>query len=392
MCIILAHPIDPESPRLGGANRYVFNIIKCLEQCNLSDKLLVLGTKLIQKNSSKFKFEFVPILKGTDNAWLYILKLTVALPFLRLPKNAIVHVQRTYFMIPFILWKPNYIKIVTMHTMPLEYVRVNHPLLYKLIFRLYLLLEKAIVRRLDILIAVNSEIAEFVRKTYHFNRCLVIPGAIVDVHNFKPANQEEKISIRNKLGIDSNHKVLLFVGRLEKIKRVDLLLLAFKYLKEKWNEDNLKLLIVGDGAQRNYLIQLAKKLGVDRHVIFTGTVPPEKIVEYYKASDLFVFTSVSEASPNVVREALASGLHVISTNVGDVYELRNLPCITIVPVHISAKELSETLFYLLRELKKKNVDYSKCVDYIVRSRYDLNTFCQIITIIYKLAINHPHKD
>ena len=383
--IILAHPIDPASPRLGGANRYVLNIIKCLERHNLLDRLIFIGVKLSEKSVSGYKFKFVPILEENDNVLFYLLKLIIVLPLLKLPKHGIVHVQRTYFMIPFILWKPNYVKIVTMHTMPLEYLRVNYPSLYKLVFKLYIVFEKMLVKKLDIIIAVNTKIAEFIRKVYNSDKVLTFSGAIIDEHKFRPANKEEKVLIRSKLGIDPNHKVLLFVGRLEKVKRVDLLLLAFRYLKEKWKHNDIRLLIVGDGSQKERLIQLTKQLGIDNHVIFTGHVPPKKIAEYYRASDLFVLTSISEASPNVVREALACGLYVISTNVGDVYELEELPCITLVPVNISAKDLSEALFYLLKRLeeKKEDVCYEKCVHY-VKERYSLDMFCRTITKIYGL--------
>lgn len=100
---------------------------------------------------------------------------------------------------------------------------------------------------------------------------------------------------------------IIFVGRLIKDKRVDLLLLAVKDL-------NLKIAIIGDGPEKNRLISLAHELGLD-NVFFKGFLDKdEDIYSYMKSSKMLVLPSVREGFGIVVLEALACGCKVITSN------------------------------------------------------------------------------
>jgi glycosyltransferase involved in cell wall biosynthesis len=104
---------------------------------------------------------------------------------------------------------------------------------------------------------------------------------------------------------------LLFVGRLARQKGVDVLLDAIAALRHQpW-----QLTIVGDGPERAPLARQAAQLGLAHRVHFLGWVQREDLPAVYRASDLFVFPSHDEGMPNVVLEAMASGLPIVATRV-----------------------------------------------------------------------------
>lgn len=108
---------------------------------------------------------------------------------------------------------------------------------------------------------------------------------------------------------------LLFVGWLEPIKNVSLLLDSSEYLKKLFPKYSIKIHIVGNGSQMNYLKLKAKKLGLN--VIFYGWINnSNKLRKIYSLSDCFCLTSLNEGFPNVVLEAMSQGLPIISTKVG----------------------------------------------------------------------------
>ena len=139
-----------------------------------------------------------------------------------------------------------------------------------------------------------------------------IPNGL-DYDLYKP--RSKKI-IRKKLNLNLNDKIILYVGYLIERKRVDILINSFKELLKF--HPNLKLIIVGDGPLKQNLISLTLNLNLQSNVIFLGKLRSEEVALYMNAADVFSLTSSSEGRPNVVLEALASGLPVITTPVGDV--------------------------------------------------------------------------
>jgi len=79
-----------------------------------------------------------------------------------------------------------------------------------------------------------------------------------------------------------------------------------------------RLVFIGDGPMRCNLELLARELGVEDCVIFCGSIPHKDIALWMNLADCLLLTSFSEGMPNVVIEALASGIPVVSTDVGDV--------------------------------------------------------------------------
>ena len=135
----------------------------------------------------------------------------------------------------------------------------------------------------------------------------------------------------------------LTVSRLEPLKRVDMIIKAFKQLPNK------KLIIVGDGSQRKYLEKLAKGC---ENIKFMGAVYGKKLIELYANCIAFVFMSKQEDFGIVPVEAMAAGKPVITVNEGGPAEtvLNKKTGILIEP---DLEKLIEAINYMTPEKAKK---------------------------------------
>jgi 1,2-diacylglycerol 3-alpha-glucosyltransferase len=111
-------------------------------------------------------------------------------------------------------------------------------------------------------------------------------------------------------GIPDGAPRLISVGRLGLEKSMDELLRRFRLIHERVPQ--AKLVLIGDGPERDHLQALAKSLGLLEAVIFQGYVPAQDIAAYYQHADLFVFASTSEVHPMVGLEAAACGLPIVA--------------------------------------------------------------------------------
>ena len=145
------------------------------------------------------------------------------------------------------------------------------------------------------LIAQTSQAALFARKARLNDRVSVIPNPVI---SHSPARDSKR------------ENIILSVGRLISTKHHDRLIKMFASLPSQ----NWSLVIVGDDAQKQQnratLNTIASQLGVADRVQLVGTRPD--IEYFYDQAKIFAFTSSSEGFPNVVAEALAAGLPVVS--------------------------------------------------------------------------------
>lgn len=126
----------------------------------------------------------------------------------------------------------------------------------------------------------------------------------VDISTFNPST--DKQYSKKKLNINSDKKVIGYVGRISKEKNVHLLLQAFKKLE---NQPNLLLLMVGDGPDSQ-----TKEFKETVNCKVTGFV--NNVQDYLKAMDIFVMPSLTETTSLATLEAMSSGVPVIATKVG----------------------------------------------------------------------------
>ena len=119
---------------------------------------------------------------------------------------------------------------------------------------------------------------------------------------------------RPELGLKSERKYLISVGRLVKRKGYDYLLKALCILKDK--QPLLDLLIIGDGPDSAMLLQLSKDLDISDRVLFLTSVDDERKFQYLNCSDLYVLSSIHEGFGIVLLEAMFCGLAIVATNEG----------------------------------------------------------------------------
>ncbi|WP_297509343.1 glycosyltransferase family 4 protein [Flavobacterium sp.] len=143
----------------------------------------------------------------------------------------------------------------------------------------------------------------------------------IDLKQFDPKSEflNSKLAYRNEYGIDANDFVFLFVGRVVSDKGINELVRAFSNLENPNNQ--FKLLLVGpfeedlNPLHHDTLTQIK----TNTNIITTGY--QSDVRKFYKLSDVFVFPSYREGFPNVVMEAGAMELPVITTNINGCDEI-----------------------------------------------------------------------
>ena len=146
----------------------------------------------------------------------------------------------------------------------------------------------------------------------------VIPNG-VDLERFRPpADAEERSRLRSDLGLGVDWKILLTVGPVSPRKGADSLIRAFGRMAAQ--EPKAHLVVVGprhDLARpelrsfHNEICDAIRAAGVGSRVVFVG--PRTNVVDYMQAADVFAFASRREGMPNVVPEAMACRLPVVTT-------------------------------------------------------------------------------
>jgi len=144
-------------------------------------------------------------------------------------------------------------------------------------------------------------------------RIAVVPCG-VDLDLFAPMDKE---FARKRLGLRDGQRIILFVGRIEPLKGIDILISAAAQLHD---DENFNVLIVGGDARAeaniDELRRQAAALGIDHHVSFVGPVPHEKLPLYYNAADVCVVPSYYESFGLVAVESMACGTPVVASRVG----------------------------------------------------------------------------
>jgi glycosyltransferase involved in cell wall biosynthesis len=137
----------------------------------------------------------------------------------------------------------------------------------------------------------------------------VVPNA-TDTAPFAEASGH---GVRGQLGVGTDRRVILFVGRLTQGKRVDVLLGAMKDVLLA-APDTL-LMVVGDGDELDDLQAAAQEMDISEHVVFAGRVAPDEVPSYCAVADLFATASLHEVQPVSITEAMAAGTPVVAPDV-----------------------------------------------------------------------------
>ena len=157
------------------------------------------------------------------------------------------------------------------------------------------------------IVAVNHNIVDSLISTYNISK--------ESIHCIPNGVQQSFYQKRRK-EIAGTVKIIS-VGSLIQRKGVDVLIHALGQLKDcQWS-----LTIVGDGPERPSIDRLIQEYSLENKVIITGLIHPDEVAPLMRKADVFVLSSYSEGRPNVVLEAMASGLAIVSSDIDGISEL-----------------------------------------------------------------------
>ncbi|WP_284152459.1 glycosyltransferase family 4 protein [Desulfofustis limnaeus] len=177
-----------------------------------------------------------------------------------------------------------------------------------------------LIRRIDVIIAISKEIEQEMRViAVDPSRIVSIPNG-VDCSRFAEMEAQHRLHTRYDMGFTPSDVLLLFVGRLVQRKGLDLVLQCWPRLSLR---ENLHLLIVGSGENQDDSIEQQARDLINRNSLrnihFLGEVTnPE---DYMPVTDIFLFPSRLEGFPNVLLEAMASGLPTVASAIGGTVDL-----------------------------------------------------------------------
>jgi glycosyltransferase involved in cell wall biosynthesis len=138
----------------------------------------------------------------------------------------------------------------------------------------------------------------------------------INLAKFSPGTAESALYEKYRLPTDK--PVLVYVGRLDAEKHIDIVLHAFARVRK---DKDAHLLLIGSGLEEDNLKQSARDLGISQAVTFAGFVPEEDKIALEKTGHLFVIASPVELQCIAALEAMASGMPVVAVNAGALPEL-----------------------------------------------------------------------
>lgn len=193
-----------------------------------------------------------------------------------------------------------------------EYQLGNYPFFF---YKIIHFIEKKLLNKSDAIVAITDTGLRTLRKEGVTKKIVVIPNATNIVMN----NHS-----RIKVNLKNNDKVFLYAGTLRETEGLETLLKAFSIVCKKY--DHIKLLIIGEGGEKEKLKELAKQLEIDKQVIFIDQVAYSEIAAYYKRALAFVHPRrgipYHESFIGLkIYDALATELPIITSEVGELGEM-----------------------------------------------------------------------
>lgn len=252
------------------------------------------------------------------------------------------------------------------------------------------LLTKNMARKIlkKLLKGVNCIIAPSIKAKKYFQQLLpdipiqIIHNGINQTHFISTTITEKELNlIKKEFGIKKNDKVLIFVGRIGKEKRVvELFDVISSLIKTK---NNVKMIFVGDGPYLKELIKRKEEMALHKQIIFTGFVNWELIHRLYLIADIFVTASLSEVHPMTLIEACICHLPIVARRDDSYLDLvQNEKNGFLVD---SDEEIAKKVEFLLNneELKKQFSEYS----YLISQSYTAEHHVNKVEELYKKVIS-----
>lgn len=188
--------------------------------------------------------------------------------------------------------------------------------------------EFRLISEADIITTPSSSDRQYLKYLYGANESKMVevpPG--VNTELFYPV---DKNIAKEKIGVNPQEKIIVFVGRIEPLKGIDAILYALKILQQKAPDLQIRLLIIGGditqhikqwSPQLKQLESLRRILKISELVDFVGQQPQNRLRDYYNAAEIVVMPSHYESFGMAAAEAMACGVPVITTNVTGISDL-----------------------------------------------------------------------
>lgn len=173
---------------------------------------------------------------------------------------------------------------------------------------------KMIVRGADAYLARSIKAKKYLVALGASPHKIFMAPCVIDIDFFSARSKislREKELLKQKLGINSDSPVILYVGQLIERKGIFYLLEAFRRIQKK-TKNKMTLLVQGYGPLKNKLLDKCSRQGI-KNVVFSDHVEMEEIPKVYALGDIFVLPSYEETWGRVINEAIACGLPVITT-------------------------------------------------------------------------------
>jgi glycosyltransferase involved in cell wall biosynthesis len=204
-------------------------------------------------------------------------------------------IMRGYFKQPFVFG-------------PLSSHYFERPLNEKVLVPLTSRLHKKTIQKCDRIITISNQVKDLYSELIGQAKISVIPFGI-DAEVFRPGQQNRK----------QDQLSLLYAGWLYPLKGVACLVEAVAEAKKLGLK--IKLKIAGEGAQKQELVSLARKLGIEKDVDFLGVVPYSEMPKQYQNCDIFCFPTLGEPLGKGLIEAMACSKPVIASKIGGPTEI-----------------------------------------------------------------------
>lgn len=166
------------------------------------------------------------------------------------------------------------------------------------------------LRKADLVHSVSTHVANAAKKM-GAKELVVVPNG-VNTHLFHPQDRNQ---LRRKLGYDTKEKIIVSTSRLTPKNGLDYLIKAVANLPD------LKLIIIGDGEQREFLESLIERLRLKNRVSLLGSMEHSKLPDYLSMADVFCRPSINEGFGISFIESMACKIPTIGTNVGGITDI-----------------------------------------------------------------------
>ena len=265
-----------------------------------------------EKDKNIFRLSSIKFGHGTEQRFAFF-NIGAINRFLKKKNIDIIHTH-TEFAVGYCgKWVAKKLKIPHVHTTHTMWEEYRHYILNGKILTSKMIrkIVKTYLKGTDLIVAPSIKAKKYFKELVPNIPVQIIHNGI-DMHKFKSSRikKNEILQLRKEFGLKKDDKIIIFVGRIGKEKRVlELFNAVVPIVKEN---SRIKMIIVGEGPDLKELIKRATELFLQKEIIFTGFVNWALVYRLYSIANVFVTASLSEVHPMTLIEASMCNLPIIA--------------------------------------------------------------------------------